>query len=72
MSDDKLVRSEIVEAIGPWLNMVGKFEAKHPLVKGWPANVNVELDIPRFCIDWQDKDVLMQELAQVINRYRVW
>jgi hypothetical protein len=71
MSDErKFVKQKIVRDTGPYMSIVGHFNAER--YPGCPlADTNVELDLERFCIHWDQKEKFMDELAELITRYQL-
>jgi len=66
----KVVKVEISEEVSQWHTIKAKCEAER--FPGLPLlDTGIELQIPRFTITWDDKDKLMQELAELLRKYQI-
>ena len=66
----KVIKCSLTKDTSVYQSITAKFEAEK--FAGYPlADTYVELDIPRFCITWEDKEKMMEELAYVISNYAI-
>ena len=65
---NKRVNDAISQDTSAWHTVKGQFEAEIYDSRG-PLDTRVTLEIPDFCISWNNRKEFMEELAALIEKY---
>lgn len=70
MDGRKLVKDQIKKEVGPYHSITADFTAEK--YEGCELlDTAVEINIENFCMTWNDREKLMIELANLLQKYQI-